>query len=139
VLVCIFSVVDDTNLVTKVIIRELQPTLRELIFDKDQSETSTQIEALKVSINDEKSKEDTEMVVDERSKDDTPKDDSYVVESGKKDPFVRRQEQLIKSGLTESLLDKCIENVGELIRSNFGRGKHSISLEPGGQFEWSPS
>ncbi|XP_015937538.1 pumilio homolog 24 [Arachis duranensis] len=157
VLVCIFSVVDDTNLVTKVIIRELQPTLRELILDKngrrpilqllhpncsryfspdelaslsssipslsqkDQSETSTQTEALKVSLNDEKSKEDTEMAVDEPSKDDTPKDDSYVAESGKKDPFVRRQELLIKSGLAESLLDICIENVGELIRSNFGR------------------
>ena len=157
VLVCIFSVVDDTNLVTKVIIRELQPTLRELILDKngrrpilqllhpncsryfspdelaslsssipslsqkDQSETSTQTEALKVSLNVEKSKEDTEMAVDESSKGDTPKDDSYVAESGKKDPFVRRQELLIKSGLAESLLDICIENVGELIRSNFGR------------------
>ncbi|XLS90050.1 hypothetical protein HN51_066058, partial [Arachis hypogaea] len=88
----------------------------------DQSETSTQTEALKVSLNDEQSKEDTEMAVDERSKDDTPKDDSYVAESGKKDPFVRRQELLIKSGLAESLLDICIENVGELIRSNFGRG-----------------
>ncbi|MED6106511.1 hypothetical protein PIB30_005139 [Stylosanthes scabra] len=154
VLVCILSIVDDTNLV---IIRELQPTLRELILDKngrrpilqllhpncsryfspdeltslnssilslslkDQSETSSQTEALEVSPNDEKSKEDTEMAVDEPSKDDTPKDDSYVAEGGKKDPFVRRQELLIKSGLAESLLDICIENVGELIRSNFGR------------------
>ncbi|XAR48675.1 hypothetical protein NMG60_11031568 [Bertholletia excelsa] len=34
VLVCIFSTVDDTKLVTKEIIRELQPILKELVSDK---------------------------------------------------------------------------------------------------------
>lgn len=68
---------------------------------QDQSEASTETEPLKVSLNDKESKEDNEMPVDEPDKDETPVDDSDLVESGKKDPFVRRQELLIKSGLAE--------------------------------------
>lgn len=56
---------------------------------------------MNVTINDKESKEDNEMVVDEPNKDKTPVDDSDLAESGKKDPFVRRQELLIKSGLAE--------------------------------------
>lgn len=41
------------------------------------------------------------MAVDEPKKDKTSVDDSDLVESGKKDPFVRRQELLINSGLAE--------------------------------------
>lgn len=45
--------------------------------------------------------EDKEVTEDEANKDKTSEDDSYLAESGKKDPFVRRQELLIKSGLAE--------------------------------------
>ncbi|KAK7363536.1 hypothetical protein VNO77_05682 [Canavalia gladiata] len=157
VLVCILSVVDDTKLITKVIIRELQSNLKELVLDKngrrpllqllhpnnsryfspddlaslnlsipslslkDQSEASSQTETPKVSLGDKEDKEDIEVAADEVNKDKTSADDSDLAESGKKDPFVRRQELLIKSGLADSLLDICIESVGELIRSNFGK------------------
>lgn len=157
VLVCILSVVDDTKLITKVIIRELQTTLKELVLDKngrrpllqllhpnssryfspddlaslslsipslslkDQSEASSLTETSNVSLGDKESKEDIEVAVDEVNKDKTSIDDSDLAESGKKDPFVRRQELLIKSGLADSLVDVCIENVGELIRSNVGK------------------
>lgn len=157
VLVCILSVVDDTKLITKVIIRELQSILKELVLDKngrrpllqllhpncsryfspedlaslnssipslslkDQSETSSQTETSKASLDDNESNEDKEVTVDEVNKDKTSVDDSDLAESGKKDPLVRRQELLINSGLAESLLDVCTESVGELIRSNFGK------------------
>ncbi|XP_020227663.1 pumilio homolog 24 isoform X2 [Cajanus cajan] len=155
VLVCILSVVDDTKLITKVIIRELQTTLKELVLDKNgrrpllqllhpnssryfspddlaslslsipslslKSEASSLTETSNVSLGDKESKEDIEVAVDEVNKDKTSIDDSDLAESGKKDPFVRRQELLIKSGLADSLLDVCIESVGELIRSNFGK------------------
>ncbi|KAJ1395242.1 Pumilio RNA-binding repeat [Sesbania bispinosa] len=157
VLVCILSVVDDTKLITKVIIRELQSILKELVLDKngrrpllqllhpncsryfspddlaslnssipslslkDQSEASSQTETSKVTPAESESKEDIEVAVHEVNNDKTSVDDSDLAESGKKDPFVRRQELLIKSGLAESILDICIESVGELIRSNFGK------------------
>ncbi|KAF7813526.1 pumilio-like protein 24-like [Senna tora] len=155
VLVCIISVVDDTKLITKAIIRELQQILKELVLDKngrrpllqllnpncsryfspddlaplnsyipslsvkDHSEVSSQTETSKVEEpGDDEPKEDMEVTADEANKDG---DNSHLVESGKKDPIVRRQELLIKSGLAESLIDICIENTGELIRSNFGK------------------
>ncbi|KAI5415700.1 pumilio homolog 24 isoform X1 [Lathyrus oleraceus] len=157
VLVSIFSVVDDTKLITKVIIRELQSILKELVLDKngrrpllqllhpncsryfspdelasmnssipslslkDQSEASSQTETSKASIDDNDSKEDIEVKLPEVNEDKTSEDDTDLAESGKKDPFVRRQELLINSGLAESLLDICIENVGEFIRSNFSK------------------
>ncbi|KAL9325577.1 hypothetical protein ACSQ67_006222 [Phaseolus vulgaris] len=86
---------------------------------KDQSGESSLTETIKVSLGDEESKED--MAVDEVNKDKTSVDDSDLAESGKKDPLVRRQELLIKSGLADSLLDVCIESVEELLRSNFGK------------------
>ncbi|ESW26313.1 hypothetical protein PHAVU_003G108600 [Phaseolus vulgaris] len=155
VLVCILSVVDDTKLITKEIIRGFQSVLKELVLDKngrrpllqllhpnssryfspddlatlslsipslspkDQSGESSLTETIKVSLGDEESKED--MAVDEVNKDKTSVDDSDLAESGKKDPLVRRQELLIKSGLADSLLDVCIESVEELLRSNFGK------------------
>lgn len=45
--------------------------------------------------------EDKEVTEDEANKDKTSEDDSHIAESGKKDPYVRRQELLIKSGLGE--------------------------------------
>lgn len=157
VLVCILSVVDDTKLITKALIRELHPILKDLVLDKngrrpllqllhpnssrylspddlaslnlsipslslkDQSEASSLTETSKVSLGDKEPKEDIEAAVDKVTEDKTSADDSDLAESGKKDPFVRRQELLIKSGLADSLLDICIESVGEVIRSNFGK------------------
>ncbi|XP_021907004.1 pumilio homolog 24 isoform X2 [Carica papaya] len=40
---------------------------------------------------------------------------------GKKDPFLRRQELLIKSGLAENVINICVEGAGELLKSNFGK------------------
>ncbi|XP_004508185.1 pumilio homolog 24 isoform X2 [Cicer arietinum] len=155
VLVSILSVVDDTKLITKVIIREIQSILKELALDKNgrrpllqllhpncsryfspddlasmnssipslslKSEASSPTETSKVSIGDNDSKEDMDVAEPEVNEDKTSMDDSELAESGKKDPLVRRQELLLNSGLAESLLDTCIENVGELIRSNFGK------------------
>ncbi|KAJ6897809.1 pumilio [Populus alba x Populus x berolinensis] len=44
-----------------------------------------------------------------------------LIEGGKKDPSIRRQELLVGSGLAEGLIDICIENAEELLRSNFGK------------------
>lgn len=74
-----------------------------LHFDccQDQSEANSQTETSKVSLGDNESKEDMEVEVHKVNKDKTSVDDSDLAESGKKDPFVRRQELLIKSGLAE--------------------------------------
>ncbi|CAL9192537.1 unnamed protein product [Musa hybrid cultivar] len=40
---------------------------------------------------------------------------------GKKDSFRRRCELMVESGLAEGLFDTCTDNVGELLRSNFGK------------------
>lgn len=56
---------------------------------------------MKVSVGDKEPKKDIEVAEDEINEDKTPADDSGLAESGKKDPFVRRQELLIKSGLAE--------------------------------------
>ncbi|KAF7800731.1 pumilio-like protein 24-like [Senna tora] len=135
VLVCIISVVDDTKLITKAIIRELQQILKELVLNKngrrpllqlldpncshyfspndlaplnsykpslsvrDHSEVSSQTETSKVEEpGDDEPKEDIEVTADEANK---HGDNSHLVESGKKDPIIRRQELLIKSGLGE--------------------------------------
>lgn len=74
-----------------------------LYFDscQDQSEAHSQTETSKVSLDDNESKEDMEVAADEVHKDKTSVDDADLAESGKKDPFVRRQELLINSGLAE--------------------------------------
>lgn len=68
---------------------------------QDQSEASSQTETSKASIDDNDSKEDIEVKVLEVNEDKTSEDDTDLAESGKKDPFVRRQELLINSGLAE--------------------------------------
>jgi pumilio family protein 6 len=44
-----------------------------------------------------------------------------IVSESKKDPSQRRHELLIKSELAEALVQSCMENVGELLRTNFGK------------------
>ena len=78
-------------------------TLFILNFDccQDQSEASSLTETSKVSLGDKEPKEDIEAAVDEVTEDKTSADDFDLAESGKKDPFVRRQVLLIKSGLAD--------------------------------------
>ncbi|XP_058076167.1 pumilio homolog 24 isoform X2 [Magnolia sinica] len=111
VLVCILSAVDDTKLITKVIVRELQAILKELVLDKG--------ERLEVT-NFEKQKEFS--AIDSEHKDDENDVETLkLADGGKKDPSLRRFELLVNSGLAESLIDTCIESAGELLRSNFGK------------------
>ncbi|KAJ0093529.1 hypothetical protein Patl1_24980 [Pistacia atlantica] len=156
VLLCIVSIVDDTKLITKIVLRELQTNLKELVLDKngrrvllqllhpncsrylspddlaslnlfipslsakDETQVNSEIKSVK---NEESNGEtadqgETAVWADEST---SPSEDLHLVEGGKKDPYLRRQELLVNSGLAESLIDICIENAGELLRSNFGR------------------
>ncbi|CAO2821570.1 unnamed protein product [Amaranthus hypochondriacus] len=152
VLVSALSIVDDTKLVTKIIIRELQPILKELVYDKSGRRPILQLlhpycqrylslddlaslNASIPSLSSKEAEEDENHGEDKlaESKDDGEGDekevneqmeaeeDIHLVKGGKKDPFVRRQELLVKSGLAESLVDVCIESAEELLKSNFGR------------------
>ncbi|KAK9672956.1 hypothetical protein RND81_12G137200 [Saponaria officinalis] len=162
VLVSILSTVDDTKLVSKILIRELQSNLKEIILDKssrrpvlqllhpycqryisleDLADLNASIPALcskagKESNEDEDmplaksadkdfeelaDPEDTELPPWEAEESTEPGDDTSLAEGGKKDPLVRRQELLVKSGLAESLVDVCIESADKLLKSNFGK------------------
>lgn len=153
VLLCIVSIVDDTKLITKIIIRELQSIIKELVMDKNGRRVLLQLlhpncsrylspddlSSLNLSIpslcakeesevnseakNNESSKEmaDQEVVAVQADESTSPAENLPLAEGGKKDPRVRRQELLVSSGLAESMIDVCIENAGELLRSNFGK------------------
>ncbi|KAL5713184.1 hypothetical protein ACHQM5_015286 [Ranunculus cassubicifolius] len=147
VLVALFSVVDDTKFLTKVIIKELTPILKDLVFDKYGRRPLLQLlhpnsrnyigaedlAALDLSVpslctkgeetenplgDDESSDKETEGDADAS----LGKDDNIQLGGGgKKDPTVRRLELLVNSGLAESLVDTCIENVNELLQSMLGK------------------
>lgn len=149
VLVCILSVVDDTKLVTKVIIRELQAILKELIIDKNGRRPllqllhpncpryfapddlaslnfsvpslCTKVEESEVAVGADSEKKMKSSKLDGQKGAEDEKDNLLLVDGSKKDPSLRRFELLVDSGLAESLIDTCIENAGELLRSNFGR------------------
>ncbi|XP_031277171.1 pumilio homolog 24 [Pistacia vera] len=156
VLLCIVSIVDDTKLITKIVLRELQTNLKELVLDKNGRRVLLQLlhpncsrylspddlASLNLFISSLSAKDETQVnseiksVKNEESNDEmadqgeaavradestSPSEDLHLVEGGKKDPYLRRQELLVNSGLAESLIDICIENAGELLRSNFGR------------------
>ncbi|XP_057487194.1 pumilio homolog 24-like [Actinidia eriantha] len=151
VLVCILSIVDDTKLVAKAVIRELQTILKDLVLDKNGRRPLLQLlhpncpryfspddlASLNLSIPSlcnkgdaeensdlDKQKKSSEVGEDGEDNSDTENVESEnlnSVEGGKKDPFLRRQELLVNSGLAESLIDTCIESAGELLTSNFGK------------------
>ncbi|XP_048321809.2 pumilio homolog 24 isoform X1 [Ziziphus jujuba] len=153
VLVCIVSIVDDTKLVTKVVIHEIQEILEELAFDKNGwhillqllhpnclryyspdelaslnfsipslcGKSESEVESSKVNGSSEEAKNDTGMAVAEANTSSELGDSLHAVEGGKKDPSIRRQELLVKSGLAEKLVDVCIGSAGKLLRSNFGK------------------
>ncbi|XP_022156022.1 pumilio homolog 24 [Momordica charantia] len=148
VLVCIISVVDDTKLIKKIIISELENDLKELILDKNGRRLLLQLlhpncsryfspddlASLNLSIPslcnksesevekaEEKVESDLGEAVGEVDGSKVSGEGPEVVECGKKDPLVRRHELLVDSGLAEKLVDICINDAGEILRSNFGR------------------
>ncbi|VAH97645.1 unnamed protein product [Triticum turgidum subsp. durum] len=98
--ICLLSIVDNTELVTEVVIDVLKKQLKELIFDK-------------VNFG---SKLD-----DVADKEHGGSEDTLIASDSKEDPIKRRQELLVKSELYEVLIETCIENVGQLLRTNFGK------------------
>ncbi|KAJ6313691.1 hypothetical protein OIU77_015054 [Salix suchowensis] len=157
VLACIVSTIDDTKLVTKVVIRELQSILKELVLDKngrrpllqllnpnctryfspdEMASLSLSISSLNAMQGELEINSETKPLKDEESSvkdnngrevtmekpdDSTSPETLHLIEGGKKDPSIRRQELLVGSGLAENLIDICIENAEELLRSNFGK------------------
>ncbi|KAI5581055.1 hypothetical protein BDE02_08G195500 [Populus trichocarpa] len=157
VLACIVSTVDDTKLVAKTVIRELQTILKELVLDKngrrpllqllnpnctryfspdEMASLSLSISSLNAMQGDLEVNRETKSLKDEESsdKDNSGRDVTMVeadgsassetlqlLEGGKKDPSIRRQELLVGSGLAKNLIDMCTENAEELLRSNFGK------------------
>uniref|UniRef100_A0A3Q7EFA5 CPL domain-containing protein n=1 Tax=Solanum lycopersicum TaxID=4081 RepID=A0A3Q7EFA5_SOLLC len=142
VLVSILSIVDDTKLLSKVIIRELEGILKELLSDQNGRRPLLQLlhpnssrhfspdelAALGSSVPSLVTKSPLEVndaetsVLGEAGKEDADiTKSSHVNEGGKKDPFTRRQELLVHSGLAEKLIDACCEMAEELLRSNFGK------------------
>ncbi|GMH18880.1 hypothetical protein Nepgr_020721 [Nepenthes gracilis] len=158
VLVCILSLVDDTKLLTKVVIHELRSALKELILDKNgrrpflqllhpfchryfspddlaslnsfipslRREAGAELQHIEdkqadSAVDDEEVEHQIKAPVDDTNESIKFVEGIHLVEKGKKDPFLRRQELLVKSGLAESLVDTCIENAEELLRSNIGK------------------
>ncbi|XP_010259453.1 PREDICTED: pumilio homolog 24 isoform X2 [Nelumbo nucifera] len=162
VLAFILSTVDDTKLLTKIVIRELQATLKELVFDKNGrrpllqllhpyctryfnpddlaslnlfvSSLCTKDEGSDVNLNleqtdcsevcefqDSGAVASLETTVGGNNSSISTNKNLQIVDGGKKDSSLRRRELLVDSGLAESLINTCIESVGELLRSNFGK------------------
>uniref|UniRef100_A0A0C9S2K7 TSA: Wollemia nobilis Ref_Wollemi_Transcript_18990_2729 transcribed RNA sequence n=1 Tax=Wollemia nobilis TaxID=56998 RepID=A0A0C9S2K7_9CONI len=166
VLLCILSCVDDTNIVSKIIVRELEKSLKELSLDKygrrpllhllcpnapryfspdvlatlrstvASLSTSTK-EELPKSMDNESSgclkgpseilnldhvdgENDQNQRMDDKHEEDLQASDS-LEKISKKEPYTRRVELLIKSGLAQKLTEMCIENVGELLKSQYGK------------------
>ncbi|KAJ4844978.1 hypothetical protein Tsubulata_011712 [Turnera subulata] len=154
VLTCIVSTIDDTKLVTKIIIRKLQALLKDLLLDKsgrrpllqllhpncsryfspdDMASLNFSLPALS-AVNELEANQETESLKDEKSEKQNIKEDEMAganestdpenlqsTVGGKKDALLRRQELLVHSGLAENLIDTCIENAGEFLKSNFGK------------------
>ncbi|CAN6302898.1 unnamed protein product [Urochloa humidicola] len=145
-LISIISIVDDTKLVSKIVIQELAKHLKELIFDKNGRRpllqllhplcsrylSPTDLACLSYSVPSlspgevEASEGATEVVSENKVDVMTDKEPdgleaTQTVSESKKDPSQRRHELLIKSDLAEALVQSCIENVGELLRTNFGK------------------
>ncbi|XP_042021261.1 pumilio homolog 24-like [Salvia splendens] len=136
VLVCILSVVDDTKLVSKIIIRELEKNLKELILDQNTRRPFMQLlhpdcsryfnqddlVSLNLSIPSLKANcEPDDEEANEQDKDGDSDGDIQMNEGGKKDPFKRRQELLVDSGLAEKLIEICSEMAEVLLKSKYGR------------------
>ncbi|KAM0948498.1 putative armadillo-like helical, CPL domain, pumilio domain-containing protein [Dioscorea sansibarensis] len=150
-LICVLSVVDDTKLVTKIVIRELQTTIKELILDRngrrpmlellhprcsrylspdDLACLNLTVPSLcsqsddrdgTVNLISNKEMESSETTVTDNNASESLSKDLRSTPGSKKDSLVRRRELLVDSGFAEAIIESCIENVAELLRSNFGR------------------
>ncbi|KAJ1292840.1 hypothetical protein BS78_01G020800 [Paspalum vaginatum] len=168
-LISILSIVDDTKLVSKIVIKELTKHIDQIIFDKNgrrpllqllhpfcsrylspadlaclnysvpslssrEGETESSAEVISETGADAVTDKEPEglgdmQIVSESKKvsddvtDKEPKglEGSQIVFESKKDPSQRQHELLIKSDLAKALIQSCIENVGELLRTNFGK------------------
>ncbi|CAN6308609.1 unnamed protein product [Urochloa humidicola] len=144
-LISIISIVDDTKLVSKIVIQELAKHLKELIFDKNGRRpllqllhplcsrylSPTDLACLNYNVPSLSPREveasgGTEVASENKADAMTDKETdgleaTQTVSESKKDPSQRRHELLIKSDLAEALVQSCIENVGELLRTNFGK------------------
>ncbi|XP_051152665.1 pumilio homolog 24 isoform X2 [Andrographis paniculata] len=139
VLVCIFSVVDDTKLISKTILRELESNLKELLLDQNGRRPFLQLlhpncqryfspddlTSLSMSIPSLKSKEQSDSSEvceeDKNVEGDHPDISAQINEGGKKDSSKRRHELLVDSGLAEELVDACCEMTESLLRSKYGK------------------
>ncbi|WOL11133.1 hypothetical protein Cni_G19894 [Canna indica] len=148
-LVCTLSVVDDTKLLTKVVIRELQTMLKELVMDKNGRRIVlellhpqcsryfapedlaclnlsvpsllAQVEETKDLENPDQAEQNNVEVSQTDNNDNEIGSNVQLATGGKKDSFRRRHELLVESGLAEALFETCINNIGALLRSNFGK------------------
>ncbi|XP_042388170.1 pumilio homolog 24-like [Zingiber officinale] len=146
-LVCTLSVVDDTKLLTKIVIQELQTMLKELVLDKNGRRmilqllhphsslyfTPEDLVCLNLSVaslfeqaDETKDVSEINQVPVEQGENliDNNEKEGRIVQSAtgsKKDSFRRRRELLVESGLAEGLFGICIDNIGELLCSNFGK------------------
>ncbi|KAM3219043.1 hypothetical protein P3L10_023574 [Capsicum annuum] len=133
VLVSILSIVDDTKHLSKVIIRELEGILKELLSDQVCPSSGvcklhpvyspSDVNDVNVALGEETEASGLAEAGEEDSchtgADATQS--SHLNEGGKKDPLTRRRELLVNSGLAEKLIDACCEMAEELLRSNFGK------------------
>ncbi|CAL9779999.1 unnamed protein product [Musa acuminata subsp. burmannicoides] len=129
-LVCVLSVVDDTKLVTKIVIREMQTMLKELVLDKNGRRTVLQLlhpqcsryfapedlaclslSVPSLSAQAEETEDPMEVGLEQCQKGEAPMTDNENSEvgrksvqldtGGKKDSFRRRCELMVESGLAE--------------------------------------
>ncbi|RAL52425.1 hypothetical protein DM860_007282 [Cuscuta australis] len=149
VLVCILSIVDDTKLLSKIIIRELEGVLKEIVLDQNARRPLLQLlhpicsryfsqddlDSLNLLIPSLTVKGLLEMDKDEHSgmedainevvaiseKAKCMLKNKHLNDRGKKDPLRRRQELLVDSALAEKLLDVCSVMAEDLLRSNTGK------------------
>uniref|UniRef100_A0A8I6XVL1 CPL domain-containing protein n=1 Tax=Hordeum vulgare subsp. vulgare TaxID=112509 RepID=A0A8I6XVL1_HORVV len=134
--ICLLSIVDNTELVIEVVVDELKKQLKELIFDKNGRRpllqlfhplcsrymTPRELFYLNYNVPSLVSKVNLDSELDDvAAKAYGGSEDTLVASDSKKDPIKWRQELLVRSELYEVLIETCIENVGELLRTNFGK------------------
>ncbi|CAH8324254.1 unnamed protein product [Eruca vesicaria subsp. sativa] len=145
VLACIFSIVDDTKLVTKFIVRELEANLKELVMGKngrrpllqllhpnssryfshdDLASLDLSVPSLCLTDKSEALSETKDSDGKESAQEATEQsglEENVTVAGSKKDALLRRHELLLMSGLAERLIDVCVENAEEFLKSNFAK------------------
>ncbi|CAK9224791.1 unnamed protein product, partial [Sphagnum troendelagicum] len=133
VLLSIFDVMDDTQLATKVIIKEIMKDLQELVLHKNGRRVILYLLAPRVTryfppdilavleppapVDSTNWKPEGKGAID---KDEEEEDEEGIVGVGKKDPLLRRFQLLVTSGLAKELADVCRVHARELLHSQWG-------------------